>query len=318
MSPAWLSIADVERETGIGKDTLRVWERRYGFPQPERDAHGERRYDAAQLERLRWVRRLLDAGHRPSQVLPLELAALQALGEQAPSSRRMRAAHQAQARQAAPPAPDAAWLEAVRHHRVAELRRLLQLHLLEHGLLATLDHAVSPLAAAVGLAWAAGELTVVQEHLFSEVVEAVLRETIASLEQAGGPPRPPRVLLTTLPGELHTLGLLMADSALALLGCERLPLGPNTPVSDIVAAAARLQVDVVALSTSQHAQPRALRADLARLRAALPGHTELWLGGPVRALLGRQPPAGVLLVERVAELPARIEAWRQRAAPARS
>ena len=37
-----MNIAAVERDTGIGKDTLRVWERRYGFPQPQRDANGER------------------------------------------------------------------------------------------------------------------------------------------------------------------------------------------------------------------------------------------------------------------------------------
>ena len=48
-----LSIAAVERDTGIGKDTLRVWERRYGFPVPERDVHGERIYPMSQVEKLR-------------------------------------------------------------------------------------------------------------------------------------------------------------------------------------------------------------------------------------------------------------------------
>ncbi|HRI93726.1 MAG TPA: MerR family transcriptional regulator, partial [Accumulibacter sp.] len=32
-----MNIGAVERDTGLGKDTLRVWERRYGFPQPTRD-----------------------------------------------------------------------------------------------------------------------------------------------------------------------------------------------------------------------------------------------------------------------------------------
>ena len=35
-----VNIAAVERDTGLSKDTLRVWERRYGFPSPERDAAG--------------------------------------------------------------------------------------------------------------------------------------------------------------------------------------------------------------------------------------------------------------------------------------
>ena len=39
-----LNIAAVERDTRIGKDTLRAWERRYGFPQPQRDRHDERLY----------------------------------------------------------------------------------------------------------------------------------------------------------------------------------------------------------------------------------------------------------------------------------
>ena len=36
----WPGIAAVERETGISKDSLRIWERRYAFPQPARDAAG--------------------------------------------------------------------------------------------------------------------------------------------------------------------------------------------------------------------------------------------------------------------------------------
>ena len=41
-----LTIAAVERDVGLSKDVLRVWERRYGFPVPERDANGERLYPA--------------------------------------------------------------------------------------------------------------------------------------------------------------------------------------------------------------------------------------------------------------------------------
>ena len=41
MAPVLYSIAAVERDTGLSKDTLRVWERRYGFPRPARDAAGQ-------------------------------------------------------------------------------------------------------------------------------------------------------------------------------------------------------------------------------------------------------------------------------------
>ena len=52
MRPLTLSISAVERDTGLSKDTLRVWERRYGFPTPERDAVGERAYSLDQVEKL--------------------------------------------------------------------------------------------------------------------------------------------------------------------------------------------------------------------------------------------------------------------------
>ena len=63
------SIAAVERDTGLSKDVLRMWERRYGFPIPERDANGERLYPEAQVERLRLIKRLMDQGYRPGKLM---------------------------------------------------------------------------------------------------------------------------------------------------------------------------------------------------------------------------------------------------------
>jgi len=80
-----LPIASVERETGLSKDTLRVWERRYGFPTPERDANGERLYAPTQVQRLTQIKRLMDRGHRPGKLLALDDAALAALDEALPS-----------------------------------------------------------------------------------------------------------------------------------------------------------------------------------------------------------------------------------------
>ncbi len=69
MNTLHFNIAAVERETGLSKDVLRMWERRYGFPLPERDGNGERLYPAAQLDRLRLIKRLMDQGHRPGKLI---------------------------------------------------------------------------------------------------------------------------------------------------------------------------------------------------------------------------------------------------------
>ena len=87
MNKTLMNIAAVERETGLGKDTLRVWERRYGFPRPERDQHGERAYPLDQVEKLRLIKRLMGQGWRPGRLLAKpdeELASLAAPAEAAP------------------------------------------------------------------------------------------------------------------------------------------------------------------------------------------------------------------------------------------
>ena len=58
-----------------------------------------------------------------------------------------------------------------------------------------------------------GELAVFEEHLFTEQMQGGLRQAIAQVPTAGGAPK---VLLSTLPGEQHGLGLLMAEVACAL------------------------------------------------------------------------------------------------------
>ena len=65
---ASLNISAVERETGLSKDVLRIWERRYGFPRPGRDDNAERQYAAGDVAKLRAIKRLMDTGLRPGKL----------------------------------------------------------------------------------------------------------------------------------------------------------------------------------------------------------------------------------------------------------
>src|SRR5690606_17590983 len=66
-----LSIRVVVNRTGIPADTLRMWERRYGFPKPSRRAGGSRLYTEEDVVRLKLVSQALAAGFRPGEVVPL-------------------------------------------------------------------------------------------------------------------------------------------------------------------------------------------------------------------------------------------------------
>lgn len=62
MSRFDLSIGDLVAKTGVSEPTLRVWERRYGFPEPQRTGSGHRRYSQDQAALIEHVLVLRDAG----------------------------------------------------------------------------------------------------------------------------------------------------------------------------------------------------------------------------------------------------------------
>ncbi|MEX8492932.1 MerR family transcriptional regulator [Sphaerotilus sp.] len=299
-----LTIAAVERDTRIGKDTLRVWERRYGFPAPLRDSNGERLYPPEQVERLRHIKRLLDAGWRPGRVVGLPLQDLQSIGDLA------RAGH------AAVPVHDDAVLSAepqalytlLRAHDVIGLRRALMQSLLRRGLGHFVNEVAAPLLVEIGQAWSRGQLAIFEEHLCSEAIETVLRSAIVSAPEAPADGMP-RVLLTTFPDEQHGLALLMAEALFTVEGCACMNLGRQTPLQDMVLAAQAHRAQVVTLSFSSLAPAGAALDHLAELRARLPASVEIWAGTPQPAMLRRHPP-GVTLLDNLAQVRTELVRWR--------
>jgi DNA-binding transcriptional MerR regulator/methylmalonyl-CoA mutase cobalamin-binding subunit len=304
-----LGIAAVERDTGLRKDTLRIWERRYGFPVPLRDNTGERLYPAEQVTRLRLVKRLMDQGFRPGKLLPLDLAALQRQAEAA--GRKVGPGDTAETKATAADggASLAERLIPFLKERAAEsLRAELAHRLARDGLRRFVVDTVPALNRRIGEGWAAGEIEVFEEHLYTELLQNQLRAAIHALPQS---PAGPRVLLTTLKGEEHVLGLLMAEALLAAEGAACISLGPQTPASDIIAAVARTASDVVALSFSAAYPWRVARDGLRELRAALPQNVALWAGGGVIAARAAQLP-GIHCFSRIDDVPAAVAAWRER------
>jgi DICT domain-containing protein len=57
-----LAIKDVAERTGIAAGTIRMWEQRYGFPEPERTTAGYRLYGEDDVEALRRVLALRERG----------------------------------------------------------------------------------------------------------------------------------------------------------------------------------------------------------------------------------------------------------------
>lgn len=282
------NIAAVERETGLGKDTLRVWERRYGFPQPERDVNGDRLYPADQILRLRLIKRLMDRGHRPGRLVMADEAVLQSLAAEGGTVLPGNPAAEGRAAlSAAAPGADLkaaegsegrldAIFERLRLHDVVGLRRALSQCLAHAGLQTFVVDIVPKLNEMVGEGWESGQIEVFEEHLYTEQMQVLLRQTIAGLPPGS---RRPTVLLTTVPEEQHVLGILMLEALLTLQGVHCVSLGTQTPLTEIVAAAGAHRADVIALSFSAAFPSRQVLPLVEQLRTSLPPHVALWLGG---------------------------------------
>jgi len=293
-----MSIVSVERDTGLPKDTLRMWERRYGFPNPLRDKQDERLYPADQVTTLRLLRRLIVAGHRPGKIVGLPDDQLKKLLEKVGGPDDQATAYETE------PVLGLLW-----SHDAVGLRNHLNAIVLRSGLGAFASVTGPRLVEAVGSAWARGDLEIHQEHFFTEQFTTVLRSSISAAEGAGLPRVRPRVLFGTFPQEPHALGLMMAEAMFTLEGCLGISLGVQTPIPEIAAAARAHKADILALSFSAILPTAQATTGLAELRNLLPSTIEIWAGG---ACPGLRPMPGVYVLRGLASIGPAIEAWRSR------
>jgi DNA-binding transcriptional MerR regulator len=277
-----LSIGDVAKATGIGPDTLRAWERKYGRPQPDRLPSGHRRYSERDLRWLRLVAEALALGHRAgvaARATEAELAKL--LGED-------------------PESPDpeiASLLDSVRDYRRPELIEHLR------GTWEAKDpepflERVAVLARAVGRAWADGTLDVRHEHFLSNVLGEFLRACRQDFPARVGDPI---VVLATLPGERHGLGLQMAAVVCAWKRFAVHIQGVETPVDELMRIARELEPAALAVGVSLATGGVETDRALGELRRGLPEGTALLVGG-AGARRGRWGVRGTVYVKTLRDL----------------
>lgn len=296
---ALVSISAAERETGISKDTLRIWERRYGFPQPTRDGNGDRAYSREDVDRLRVIRRLIDHGMRPGKIV----------GQSAIQLCKISAKHNSMPLTGTDYKADVdGAIAMIKNNQLIELQRTLHQALLRVGLLTFITEIISPLNAFVGEAWISGELAIFQEHSYTEILQNILRHAIVSYEKGA---KPPKILLATLPKEQHCIGLLMVEAALTVEGVFCVSLGSQTPVAEIIAAASSHRVDIVALSFTGNYPVKLIVEGLSNLREDLPANVEVWAGGKAIAQ-SRRTVENVKMLSSLGQAIREVAHWRQR------
>ena len=283
-----VSVSDIERETGFGKDQLRKWRQRFGFP-PVEGAAGDRAvYSPETVDQLLLIKRLLEAGFRPGQVVGKTVQELEELnldlGLTVPVECPDESIH--------------TLIEQLKLTDLTGFSALLAQRRARGTLLEFVRDTVTPLMVGTGEAWSRDELDIHHEHLCSSCVERLLHAEILKLKPKK---RLPSVLLFALaPGEHHLLGLLMIEAALAEQGARTINIGSDIPLNNLKLAAISCQADVLALSFSFAYPARAVVPTLLHLRRLLPLRIQIWAGGAGVAGVRKQPK-GVHIIPDIAE-----------------
>lgn len=149
-----------------------------------------------------------------------------------------------------------AWLEGLLSGESAEVADLLKRSRLRIGGWAGVADEVSHVIVELGDLWQAGGCSVFEEHL---ATEALRRAAATCADMLPRRRRARRALLTTAPGERHTLGLSLAELVLAERGWRSLWIGEGPPAPEIPAMVTRLAPDLCVVAASASTEPKTLR-----------------------------------------------------------
>jgi DNA-binding transcriptional MerR regulator len=258
-------IKTVARLTGVPRNTLLAWERRYNLVEPDRADNGYREYTEADVQRIINIKRLVDRGYKISEAITLSA---QSGGEVLPAPTALSGS-------ALEDAQEALCTALLRFDRPEATRLVEQLPAV--GFETLLDELYLPTLTEVGELWEEGEISVAQEHFAS----AFCRERMVGMLSAlgHGPDTGELVVCAGMAGERHEGGLLSVAVRLALRGARVSYLGPDVPADALLSACRDRSPAMVCVSATGPRDVAELLAYARTLRRGLGAEVRLAIGG---------------------------------------
>jgi len=268
--PARYPIRAVSKLTGIGIDTLRAWERRYGAVAPTRDDRG-RMYTEADVARLRLLNGAVEKGHSIGRVAGLSDDELRDLcgGAGAVVPRAALPTHRA-------PLDTTALVTALRDYDAVGIDQELSRLAAVLRPLDLLQDVLMPVLTQVGDDWHRRQTRIAHEHLMSSTMRNLLG---AFLRLYARRDAAVRLLFATPSGERHEIATLGAAMLAASAGLGVSYLGADLPAREIVDAIEPAGAQVLVLGMTTAAADKARERELKTIVRELADGVELWAGG---------------------------------------
>lgn len=259
-----MSIGDVALATGISVYKLRIWERRYDFPEPIKLPSGHRRYASHTVDHLRLVKIALDSGIRISKVAKMSISEIVEVvkGIKGPTA-----------------SEEIEFQKIVSKLRLWDEESILEIFERDwqkDGPIGFIKNSAATLTARVGEEWAKGSLSIAEEHFVSEILSKFLSAKWSEANQklAGRP-----LMLTTLEGESHSFGIQFCAVTATHANVKVVNLGPSLPIHEIANACESGVSSGLCVSISSYFSPVKALEMLKALRTLVPSHLPIVIGG---------------------------------------
>jgi MerR family transcriptional regulator, light-induced transcriptional regulator len=224
------TVNEVEERTSVPASTLRQWERRYGFPNPERSDSGYRLYSDADLQSINAMKRHIDDGIPASRAAEL----VRRMNPAAKGPRPLREMQQELVN---------ALLNLDEDRADTVLSEAHTLHPVE----LVMFELISPALVQIGQMWHDGIINVTLEHFASSYIYGRLRSL---LSLSSNQKTAPAVIVACAPTDQHELGPLMLAVALRRAGYRVYYVGANTPTSDLFEMSSQVMPIALMISAS--------------------------------------------------------------------
>lgn len=213
------TIKDIENLSGIKAHTIRIWEQRYNFLNPNRSQTNIRYYNSDELRTILNVALLNKFGFKISHINKMNAGEMQD---------RILSLSQSEAQQ-----------ERIINNLINcmvsldmdAFENILDNYILARGIERTILQLIFPLLERIGILWLTSHINPAQEHLITNVFRQKL---IVGIEGCTAQNKINKTALLFLPeGEYHELGLLFIYYLLKRRGAQVLYVGANAPLKDV-------------------------------------------------------------------------------------